>query len=313
MAVTVTEDRLPVQGGQSRLYLRAWAPDDPWAVLIIAHGMAEHIARYDAFAGFLADQGVAVYGCDHAGHGKSALPEKYGYFYPKDGWHRVVDDLEDVRAYACARHPGLPVALLGHSMGSMLARSYITRYGQRLAGVVLSGTAGPNPTLPLGRALAGLQALLLPRYKPSKLLHTLAFSANNRPFAPARTPADWLSSDPVQVDAYIADTACGYMFTATGYRDLLAGMAETNRRDWAAGVPQALPVLIFSGAMDPVGGMGRGVAWVEHALRRAGVRDVTCRLYPQGRHEMLNELGREQVYEDVLAWLKRTLALRAQA
>jgi len=297
------EYRVPAPDGGS-LHVSAWAPDAPRAVIQVAHGMAEHALRYAEFAGCMVRTGIAVYAADHAGHGRSAPPEKYGFFYAKDGWRLAVEDLHAVRVSMEARHAGAPVILLGHSMGSMLARSYVTRYGQGLGGLILSGTGGPNPLLPVGRFVSMLEKLWLPAYRPSLLLHRMAFGAYNKPFAPARTPFDWLSRDAARVDAYIADPACGFPFTATGYRDVFAGMREIQSADWARKVPAGLPVLLVSGERDPVGGMGKGVRWVENALREAGVRDVTCRLYPEARHELLNETNRDEVIADLLGWIQ---------
>lgn len=304
--VLCVEERLSTSGGAS-LYVRGWVPESPWATLQIAHGMAEHMLRYDAFALAMAEQGIAVYGNDHAGHGRSAEPEKYGYFYPRDGWRRVVEDLHEVHDWVAARHPDVPCVLLGHSMGSFLARSYMVRYGAGLQGVILSGTAGPNSALPLGKALAAFEMRRLGAYEPSHLIDRVAFSSNNKAFAPARTKMDWLSRDPEVVDAYIADPACGFVFTATGYRDLFAGLTEIQARGWADGVPKQLPVLLVSGQRDPVGGMGKGVRWVESALKKSGVREVTCNLYPEARHEPLNEWNREDLYRDILEWMRSAL------
>jgi len=305
--LTFVEYRVPTGEGVS-LHVSAWTPDAPRAVLQVAHGMAEHGRRYADFAAAMARAGIAVYAADHAGHGKSAPPERYGFFYAQDGWRRAVEDLHAVRASAEERHPGLPLALLGHSMGSLMARSYIARHGEGLRGVILSGTSGPNPLLPIGKLLAAIEMRRLPAYLPSRLIDKLVFGAYGKSFAPARTSFDWLSRDPGQVDAYIADPACGFPLTATGYRDVFAGLGEIQAKGWSAGVPAGLPVLLVSGERDPVGGMGKGVRWVEKALRDAGVRDVTCTLYPEARHELLNETNRERVYADLLVWLSRALA-----
>ncbi len=308
MSIEVLEYQVP--GGEDQsLYVRAVVPEKPWAVLQIAHGMAEHAQRYDAFARAMAAAGIAVFANDHAGHGRSARENAYGYFYARDGWGQVVADLHTVRASAAERHPGLPYIMLGHSMGSMLARSYIARFGEGMAGVILSGTVGPNPVLPIGRVLAAIERVRLPRTSPCKLLDAMSTKTYNKAFAPARTGFEWLTREEAVVDDYVADPACGFVFTATGYRDMFAGMAEIQSKAWQRKVPRDLPVLIFSGDRDPVGGMGKGVRWVERHFRDAGVRDVTCTLYPEGRHEMLNEQNREQVYADALAWIRRVVAV----
>ena len=305
--ITFAEYQIPTQE-RTALHVRAWTPDAPRAAIQIAHGMAEHGGRYEDFAMAMAREGIAVYAPDHAGHGKSAAPDAYGYFYAKHGWRRAVDDLHAVRASIEERHPGVPLILLGHSMGSLMARSYITRYGEGLRGVILSGTGGPNPLLPVGKLLAAIEMRRLPAHKPSLLIDKLVFGAYSKPFAPARTPFDWLSRDPAQVDAYIADPGCGFPFTAAGYRDVFMGLGEIQAKSWAPSVPAGLPVLIISGERDPVGAMGKGVRWVEKALRDAGVREVECVLYPGARHELLNETNRAEVYADVAAWVSRVLA-----
>ena len=304
------EHRLDTPQGTS-LYVRGTVPDTPWAVLQIAHGMAEHIQRYDAFAQAMAEAGIAVYGNDHAGHGRTTDAARYGYLYATEGWRSLVEDMHALRIWEGERHPGLPVFLLGHSMGSFLARSYARAHGDTLSGLILSGTAGPNPALGLGKLLARMEMRRLSPHRPCKLVDALAFSGNNRPFKPARTAFDWLCSDPAVVDAYIADPACGFPFTATGYRDLFDGLTEISAPDWADKLRRDVPILLFSGERDPVGGMGKGVRWVEESVRKAGVRDVTCVLYPQGRHEMLNEVNRLEVYTLVLDWVRRVAQPRA--
>jgi len=300
-------------GEGTALHVSAWVPEAPRAAIQIAHGMAEHGRRYADFAGAMAREGIAVYVADHAGHGKTVASDKYGFFYAQNGWRQAVDDMHAVRASVTERHPGVPLVLLGHSMGSLMARSYITRYGEGLSGVILSGTGGPNPLLPVGKLLAAVEKRRLPAYQPSQLINKLVFGAYSKPFAPTRTPFDWLSRDAAQVDAYMADPACGFAFTATGYQDVFAGLSEIQAKGWAARVPADLPVLIISGERDPVGGMGKGVRWVEKALRDAGVGDVTCTLYPEARHELLNETNRDEVYADLLDWVSRVLAARGQA
>jgi alpha-beta hydrolase superfamily lysophospholipase len=298
------EYRLPTRD-EVRLYVRAHVPTAPWAVLQIAHGMSEHSLRYDDFAQAMAAEGIAVYVNDHAGHGQSAPPEHYGVFDESDGWYCAMEDLHSVRASVQQRHPGLPMLMLGHSMGSMLMRSYIVRHASGLRGVVLSGANGPNPIVGIAKLLAGFEKLRLPTYAPAKRIDKLVFGAYGKLFAPTRTPFDWLSRDAAQVDAYVADPACGFPFTATGYRDVFNGVAEIQAADWASRVPAELPILMISGDRDPVGGMGKGVRKVEAMLRNAGVHDLTCTLYPDARHEPLNETCKAQVYADLLAWFRR--------
>lgn len=278
---------------------RLWEPEgQPRAVVQLIHGMAEHIDRYDPAARFLAAQGYVVAGRNHRGHGPNA--EILGYFAPKDGWNALVEDAHDVSLALKKQYPGLPFILLGHSMGSFVAREYTLRYGKELSALVLSGT-GYYPAA-LCRA-AGALAAISPRKKPAKLVDHLAFAGNNKAFAPARTPFDWLSRDEKAVDAYIADPLCGFVFTGAAFRDFFGGLKALSDESRLAALPQTLPVYFFSGDQDPVGQAGSGVKKVAEQFRNAGVQDVTVRLYPGGRHEMLNEINRDEVERDLAAWL----------
>lgn len=293
------------------LHVRRWLPDgEPTAVVQVAHGMAEHSGRYERFAQALTGAGYAVYAEDHRGHGRTSGGADTGYLADSDGWNAVVEDLAAVTAHATSEHPGLPVAFFGHSMGSFLGRSYAMAHGSDLAALVLCGTAGdPGALGKVGGGVAALEARTLGRRHTSKLMNTLTFGQYNAAFKPTRTDFDWLSRDPAEVDAYIADPRCGEVFTAGFYGDLLGGLDRINRDDQVARIPSGLPVLLISGDKDPVGGKaGKGVTAVAGQLRKAGVRDVTLTLYPGARHELLNETNRDEVTADVLAWLGEHLS-----
>ena len=295
------------------LQVRRWLPDgDPTAIVQVAHGMAEHSGRYERFAQALTGAGYAVYAEDHRGHGRTSDGDDTGYLTDSDGWNAVVEDLAAVTARASSEHPGLPVVLFGHSMGSFLSRSYAMAHGHDLAALVLCGTAGdPGALGKVGKGVAALEARTLGRRHTSKTMNTLTFGQYNAAFKPNRTDFDWLSRDPVEVDAYIADPRCGEVFTAGFYVDLLGGLEQINRDDQVARIPDDLPVLLISGDMDPVGGKaGKGVTAVAAQLRKAGVRDVTLTLYPGARHELLNETNRDEVTADVLAWVAARLTRR---
>lgn len=300
--------RFPSANGQKELHASCWLPEGPpKAVLQIAHGMAEHIARYDDFARFLVAQDIAVFGHDHAGHGKSAKDEtEYGFFYEEDGWNQAVADIHELTAIARKRYPEAPLFLLGHSMGSFMARCYVLTYGNELAGAIFVGTMGPNPIAGLGLVAARFERWRLGPRGRSKLLDNLAFGSYNKAYAEKRTDSDWLSTDPAVVDAYIADPACGFLFTTSGMFDLLTGVRAISRPDWAQKVPKALPVLLVAGEQDPVGGMGQGVRKVAKQLEDAGVQ-TTLLLYPESRHEVLNEPNKEEVYQAIAAWVKGIL------
>lgn len=294
------------------LHTYRWLPDGPpRAIVQVVHGMAEHAKRYERFAQALTGAGYAVYAHDQRGHGQTASKEDHGFFAEHDGWATVVGDVSSVTEFAQAEHPGVPVVLFGHSMGSFVSRSYAALHGARLAGLVLSGTAGdPGPLAVAGRAVASVQARLRGRRHPSGLMDKLTFGQYNAAFKPNRTQFDWLSRDDAEVDAYVADPLCGNVFTTAFFSDLLGGLQEINRPSAFAAVPHDLPVLVFSGALDPVGDDGKGPRAVADGYRAAGVQDVTFTLYPDGRHEMLNETNRDEVTADVLAWLDERLPTR---
>lgn len=278
---------------------RVWEPTgEIKAVVQILHGMAEHIGRYERMALALNAQGYAVAGHDHRGHGPKA--EKLGYFAKKHGWDAVIKDAHEVTLELKKRYPGKKLVLLGHSMGSFAAREYAIRYGKEIDGLVLSGTGFyPLPLTAAGKAAA----LLSPREKPAKLVDKLAFSGNNKPFLPARTPCDWLSRDEKEVDRYIADPLCGFLFTGQAYSDFFGGLMQLTKENRLSAMPKGLPVYFMSGEKDPVGQMGAGVKKVAEQFRKAGMKDVTVRLYPEARHELFNELNRDAVTKELAEWL----------
>lgn len=276
-----------------------WEPlGESKAVVQILHGMAEYIDRYERAAFALNNQGYAVAGHDHRGHGQKA--EKLGYFAKKNGWDAVIKDAHAVTLELKKRFPGKKLILLGHSMGSFAAREYAIRYGNELDGLVLSGTG----FYPLPLAAAGkMAALLSPKEKPAKLVDKLAFSGNNKPFQPARTPCDWLSRDEKEVDLYIDDPLCGFLFTGQAYSDFFGGLMKLTKKGRLSAMPKELPVYFMSGENDPVGQMGAGVKKVAEQFRKAGMKDVTVRLYPKARHELFNELNRDEVTKELAEWL----------
>ena len=292
--------------------VRSWAPENPEqpvAVVQIAHGMAEHSLRYDWFARRLVAEGFAVYANDHRGHGETAgYEDRLGHFSDQNGWTQVVRDMAQLNDLIRKKHPGLPVFLFGHSMGSLLSRDFMTRWGGSLKGVVLSGTAGhPGLRGRVGLLLAKLQALLGGGRSLSTLMDSLTFKSYNKAFAPVSSPFDWLSRDSDQVDAYIKDPYCGFICSSRFYVDVIGGAIKVNTMGHILNTPKDLPVLLVSGDMDPVGHYGKGVTRTHEAFQKAGLKDVTVKLYEDGRHEILNEINREDVADDVIAWLRARL------
>jgi alpha-beta hydrolase superfamily lysophospholipase len=295
------------------IFVYRFQPDEgvkPKAIVHISHGMAEHAARYARFAEALTAAGYVVYANDHRGHGKTASgPDELGWLAGSRGFTRAVQDLQQLAVYEKAQHPGLPLFLFGHSMGSFFAQAFLIESGSMLKGAILSGSNGkPNLLAQAGRLVARAERARLGARGHSKLLTTLSFDDFNKAFKPTRTGFDWLSRDPAEVDKYVADPLCGFMVTTQLWVDVLDGAAQISDPAAQARVPSDLPVYIFAGSEDPVGGKTKGLEQLIGAYRQAGLRDVQHKFYPGGRHEMLNETNRDEVTRDVVAWLDAHLA-----
>ncbi len=292
--------------GAGRLHCGLWRPAAaPRAVVQLVHGIAEHIGRYDHFAQFLAERGFVVCADDHMGHGLSV--EKggvYGYF--SGGWMAAVQDEKLLMDEMKKQYPAIPYIILGHSMGSFLLRTFLYTYPGALSGAIISGTGWESAlTLKAGLLLCALEARRIGQTGCSGLLKKMMFGAYNKNFRPNRTPNDWICSDEAVVDAYTNDALCGFDVTVGLARDMLGGMQMNEQAENLARMDRQLPVLFVSGMQDPVGSMGAGVLTCIDAFKRAGLKNITIHLYPDGRHEMLNETNRTEVYADILAWLEQ--------
>ena len=278
-------------------------------IVAIAHGMAEHAARYDEFARYLNRCGYVVEAHDHRGHGRTASnDEALGFFAEENGWQRVVDDLIARLGEMRARYPQQKLILFGHSMGSFVAQQVLYQAPDAVDAAILSGSNGkPLPIGAMGRLVARIERLRLGKHGRSELLGKLTFGAFNKHFQPARTPFDWLSRDQAQVDAYIADPRCGFSCTTQMWIDLLDALGGLAKPDNRAEIPQSLPVLVMSGEADPV---GVNLSELVNGYRKVGMARVEVKLYRDGRHEMLNEINRAEVYDDIAAWLERALAVK---
>jgi alpha-beta hydrolase superfamily lysophospholipase len=295
---------------ETQIFTYRWMPDnasDIKGAVQIAHGMAEHAARYERFAEALTKAGYAVYANDHRGHGKTAgSQEKVGYFADENGWEKVVEDMRTLTGIIKKECPKKPFFLFGHSMGSFLSRHYSMLYASELSGLILSGTGGdPGAIGKVGLFIAKMDAKIHGKKAKSKIMNKLSFGAFNGSFKPNRTDYDWLSRDNAEVDKYISDSWCGAVFTAGFFCDMLGGIGYINKKENIAKIPKNLSIYIFSGAKDPVGGNTKGVSQVYNALKDAGIGDLTLKFYEDGRHEMLNEINREEVFTDVIAWLNK--------
>lgn len=290
-----------------RLFVYRFLPDEGTAVkavVHIAHGMAEHAARYARVAEALTLAGYAVYANDHRGHGKTSSPDELGFFATEGGFARVLADLAELVAHEKKEHAGLPVVLFGHSMGSYLTQAFMIEHGRELAGAVLSGSAGkPNALASAGRLVARAERLRLGERGKSKLLQSLSFEAFNKQFAPTRTAFDWLSRDAAEVDKYVADPLCGFAVTTSLWVDVLDALGVIAAPERQARIPKELPIYVFSGSEDPVSEKTKSLEQLLAAYRLAGIRDVSHRFYPGARHEVLNETHRDEVTRDLVVWL----------
>ncbi len=291
--------------GKTKVYYRKYLPScEPKGIVQLAHGIAEYIQRYDAFARFLCENGYIVAGNDHLGHGFTAGEADLGWCGEAGGWEAMVEDMHTLHKLLRKDHPGLPCYLFGHSMGSFLARTFIIRFRGSLDGVILSGT-GHQSTQLIGMGLETARLICRKcgtRHK-SKLLDKLLFGQYNRGIENARSPYEWLSRDEDVVAAYDADPLCGFLPAAGLVRDMLGGMAFIVKARNMERMTKDLPVYFISGDKDPVGENGKGVMRAYKAFLRVGMLDVTMKLYSGARHELLNELNREEVFSEVLSWL----------
>jgi alpha-beta hydrolase superfamily lysophospholipase len=266
--------------------------------------MAEHIKRYAEFAQFLHQQGLNVIFHNHRGHGDNEI---LGHYADQDGWSKTIQDILEVQEQ-CIEDQELPLFLFAHSMGSFIAQGFAIRHGGRLAGLILSGTNYQHPFMyHAGRMVAKLEKIRLKEATPSKVMDTLSFASFNSHFKPNRTESDWLSRDQVQVDKYIKDPLCGFPCSPETWLQLLSGLIEISQKDQLNKIPHSLPMYLFGGEKDPVGRMGKGIPALEQKLRQSGHENVTSKLYKEGRHEMLNETCKSEVYQDVTDWIDQQL------
>lgn len=298
--------------GKTQLHGMRWEPDggSVRAVLQICHGVAEHIARYDAFARYLNGLGIAVVGHDHLGHGLS-LPEGGTpvYFGESNTWNTVVDDIYVLHQRIRLWYPDVPLCIMGHSMGSFLTRTYLIRYPGTVKAAIIMGTGWqPKAVIAGGMAVAKAVGAVVGENGTSDLVTNLAFGAYNKLFAPNRTSCDWLSADEGNVDAYMADPLCGADATVGLFRQMLSGIRFNQKLSNLRQMDSRIPVLFVAGEKDPVGDCGNGVRRTYQEFRRAGVQDCTLKLYPGLRHEILNEKAQQQqIFEDIGQWLTSKL------
>lgn len=297
--------------GEHKIHAIKWIPDatKPVCILQIVHGMAEHIDRYDDFAAFLAERGILVVGDDHLGHGKSVQPgEPYGYFCKHDAPTVLVRDEHRLKKMIQEQYAGVPYIILGHSMGSFIARNYLLRYGTGIDAAIIMGTGMQSkPALMFALALTALQGLFFGSKHVSKLVNTVSFSAYNKQIKSPKTPYDWLSGNEDNVRKYIKDPLCGFIFTVNGFRTLFKLIYNLHDKEKLQKMPMNLPVFFVAGTDDPVGNYGKGVEQVYRSFKGIGMNNVQMKLYPGDRHEILNESDKENVYGDIYRWILQRL------
>lgn len=292
--------------GKNKIHARMCVPDaEPRAIVQIIHGIAEYIDRYDEFMSFLADNSIIAVGTDHLGHGKSIESEEQtGFFAYDNGWDYAVRDEEVLRLAMHENYPELPIIVFGHSMGSFMARTLLIRYPDAFNAAIISGTGNQGAALVNGGLFMGnLVTGLKGAHHYSKFLNNLAFGSYNKIYDNPKTEYDWLSRDEANVQKYIDDPLCGFIPSCSLFRDMMTGVKFiTNKKNLTA-MNKDMPVYFMSGDMDPVGECGKGVQKAYNNFLEAGMKDVSIKLYPGGRHEMLNEINKDEVYTDILAWL----------
>ena len=282
----------------------------PRAILQIAHGMTEHIERYDAFAKYMANRGILVLGHDMLGHGMSVEnpedPDQYGYFAPKDPNRVLLEDIYQLMQDTKRRYPNVPYVLMGHSFGSFLTRQFVFDYPGMADGVIVMGTGmPPRPAVRFMKILLGILGRVQGDHHHSKLVTNLIFGPYAKAFPEDETGYGWLTKEKSIVDAYVADPRCGFVFTVNGYKAMFEGIGRLQKKHNLKMIQKELPMLFISGDEDPVGSKGRGPKKVVRKLRSLGMKHITLRLFLGDRHEVLSEPDRELVYYYLYRWMKR--------
>ena len=294
--------------GVSKLHAIVWSDETkkPIGILQIIHGMAEYIDRYDDFARFMVEKGFVVVGDDHLGHGDSVGENgTFGYFCKKDPATVLVRDEHRLKKLMEAKYKGVPYYILGHSMGSFIARNYLNRYGSGIQGMIVMGTGNQSKALlSASKVLVGLTGFFCGEKHVAKFINKLAFGTYNRAIEDAKTNVDWLTKDETIVDKYIADERCGFTFTVNGFRGLFELIYRLQKPKNLTSIPKDIPIFFVSGEEDPVGDYGEGVIGAKNDLVRAGLENVSMKLYPGDRHEILNETDKDIVYQDIYEWLE---------
>lgn len=304
-----SEFNIIMKDGQEN-HIYKWEPEENinvLGVIQLVHGSCEHAKRYINFAQFLTDKGYAVYANDLRGHGLSVKSnDDLGYFSEKNGWDILVEDLHELTNFIKKEQKSLKIFILGHSMGSFLVRHYAIKYGTEINGLIAIGTAhNPRVMLKFGKFLAERSIEKDGSKYRNYTLNRLSYDSFCNQFKPIRTKQDWLSRDEKVVDRFRSDKKCGFVFTSSAFRDMFDGLLFITNKNNIIKTPKDLPILLISGDKDPVGSNGKMVNKAYEEYKKAGINNAQMKLYKDMRHEILNEIGKEKVYEDIINWIDR--------
>jgi len=291
----------PSKDGITEIHTLEWIPEgEVKAVLQIAHGMVEHIERYSDFAAYLAQNGVYVTGHSHLGHGKSMVSkEKMGYFAEPNGNACVIGDIHELRTLTQKKYPNVPYFLMGHSMGSFLTRQYLGMYGEGLSGAIIMGTGEqPDAILSGGKLVCKLISVFKGWEHRSDFVDSLVIGGFEKEMGKG-----WLSKNEENVKAYAKDPLSGFVFTLNAFYNMFDGMSKMNAQEKNGNFPKDLPIHFVAGSEDPVGAHGKGVETVYNRYVEKGAKNASIKLYPEDRHEILNEVDKDVVYKDLLEWI----------
>lgn len=292
-------------GNQTPMY--EWIPNgEVLCVLHIAHGMAEYALRYQAIVPYFLQEQIAVYAHDQRGHGRAVQSIAEQGLVGRNWFNDQVEDIRMISNHLKEKHPGKKLIVLGHSMGSFISQRFFQLHGELIDGLILSASNGKkDPLLNVGIGLSKLQKIIFGNKHRSNLINHLSFAAFNKKFTPNRTNYDWLSRDEQEVDKYVADEQCGFVCSSSFFYDFFMGIRDAMETPNIQQIPKHIPVYAFSGDKDPVGMEGKGFLQLIQNWKDAGAIDITYDLYKDGRHEMLNEINREEVINNCIQWIKK--------
>lgn len=310
MSFIFKEMKIASTDGKNTLHAELYIPEgrESVGVVQLAHGMLDYVGRYKVLAEYLTSHGFVLAGADHLGHGDSVQSaDDRGYFAERDGYKYVIDDVKKMNDCLHTEYPNLPIILLGHSMGSFISRLYAVKYPESISGLIIHGTAGKNPILPLGVLLTKIIKAFKGERHRSAFVRSLADGGYNKKFDKSEGDGAWLTRDGAAVADRPTNPKTNFTFTLSAYLDLFKMLGDCNSAEWFSSYPKALPTLVMSGEKDPVGDFGKGVRFVYGGLEAAGLSDLELKLYEGARHELFNETNKDEVFADMLLWLTRVV------